>query len=253
MTLGLIRYRRGDSAAATSFLEESLSQCRAIGEQFRTIGALRLLGCLARERGDVSRARALLGESLEMAHGLAKTGGDRLLVARSLEAFAVLAAAWGKAEDAVRLEAVALDLYRRIGSPPHPSPLIGRERWLKPAHEALGPERAAAAQAEGRALSLDQAIAQALKLEVADRSGATLSAPAGAATVGIPLTAREREIADLIAQGLSNRQIAEQLVIAVSTAERHVANILAKLGFARRTQVAVWAAQYAAKLEPGGS
>jgi DNA-binding NarL/FixJ family response regulator len=55
------------------------------------------------------------------------------------------------------------------------------------------------------------------------------------------LTRREREIAARIARGLSNRQIAEDLVIATSTTERHVANILAKLEFQSRTQIAAWA------------
>jgi DNA-binding CsgD family transcriptional regulator len=57
------------------------------------------------------------------------------------------------------------------------------------------------------------------------------------------LTAREREIAALIAQGKSNREIANELVIGVNTAERHVANILAKLGFSSRSQIAVWAVE----------
>jgi DNA-binding CsgD family transcriptional regulator len=57
------------------------------------------------------------------------------------------------------------------------------------------------------------------------------------------LTAREREIAALIARGKSNREIAGGLVISESTAERHVANILSKLGFNSRTQIAVWAAE----------
>jgi ATP/maltotriose-dependent transcriptional regulator MalT len=57
------------------------------------------------------------------------------------------------------------------------------------------------------------------------------------------LTAREREIAALIAQGKSNREIADALVISETTAERHVANILSKLGFNSRTQIAVWAVE----------
>ncbi|HEX9118127.1 MAG TPA: LuxR C-terminal-related transcriptional regulator, partial [Anaerolineae bacterium] len=57
------------------------------------------------------------------------------------------------------------------------------------------------------------------------------------------LTAREREIAALIAQGKSNREIAGALVISETTAERHVANILSKLGFNSRTQIAIWAVQ----------
>ena len=59
-----------------------------------------------------------------------------------------------------------------------------------------------------------------------------------------PLTPREHEIVRLIAQGLSNREIADELVISPATAARHVANILAKLGFSSRTQVASWAARH---------
>ncbi|SRR6266542_6441562 len=57
----------------------------------------------------------------------------------------------------------------------------------------------------------------------------------------LPLTQREREVAIRIAQGYSNRQIARELVITNSTVERHVANILSKLGMRSRSQVAVWA------------
>ena len=59
-----------------------------------------------------------------------------------------------------------------------------------------------------------------------------------------PLTPREHEIVLLIAQGLSNREIADELVISPATAARHVANILAKLGFTSRTQVASWATRH---------
>jgi DNA-binding NarL/FixJ family response regulator len=57
------------------------------------------------------------------------------------------------------------------------------------------------------------------------------------------LTAREREIADLIARGLSNRAIAAELVISPATAARHVANIFSKLGVTSRAQVAAWTAE----------
>jgi DNA-binding CsgD family transcriptional regulator len=57
------------------------------------------------------------------------------------------------------------------------------------------------------------------------------------------LTTREREIAALIAQGKSNRELADELVISEKTAERHVANILLKLGLNSRTQIAVWAVE----------
>jgi DNA-binding NarL/FixJ family response regulator len=57
------------------------------------------------------------------------------------------------------------------------------------------------------------------------------------------LTAREREIAALVADGLSNRDIAEKLVISEGTVEVHVKHVLGKLGFSSRAQVAGWFAR----------
>jgi DNA-binding CsgD family transcriptional regulator len=66
----------------------------------------------------------------------------------------------------------------------------------------------------------------------------------------VRLTRREREIADLIAQALSNRQIARRLVISQRTVESHVGNILTKFGLSSRAQIA---AAFAAGVEPPGS
>lgn len=67
------------------------------------------------------------------------------------------------------------------------------------------------------------------------------SSPPEAARLNASLSKRERELAALLALGLSNRQIAEELTISVATVERHVANILGKLGYRSRTQIAAWA------------
>jgi len=55
------------------------------------------------------------------------------------------------------------------------------------------------------------------------------------------LTAREHEVARLVAQGKSNRAIAEELVVGISTVEAHITHILSKLGFSSRAQIAAWA------------
>jgi class 3 adenylate cyclase/DNA-binding CsgD family transcriptional regulator len=79
---------------------------------------------------------------------------------------------------------------------------------------------------------------------VGSATGPTMAAePSLQSKAGRPFVAlshREREVATLVALGLSNRQIAEELVIAESTVQRHVANILSKLGFHSRTQIAAW-------------
>ena len=88
---------------------------------------------------------------------------------------------------------------------------------------------------EGRELSADgtSAFAQYLAGALAADSAPATDAPA-------LLTERERQVTGLIAEGLSNRQIASRLVISERTADRHVSNILAKLGLTTRAQVAAW-------------
>ena len=111
------------------------------------------------------------------------------------------------------------------------------ERCEAQLRDALGDDAYAAAVQRGTDLSLDQAIAYALGEQ------ATTASPAPSLThaPGV-LTRRERQVAELIVRGLSNKEIATRLVIAPRTAEGHVERILTKLGFTSRTQIATWAA-----------
>jgi DNA-binding NarL/FixJ family response regulator len=72
---------------------------------------------------------------------------------------------------------------------------------------------------------------------------AAASRPVTAAALPAGLTPRERQIVGLIVTGRSNKAIAAELVISPATVARHVANILAKLGFSSRSQVAAWASE----------
>jgi DNA-binding NarL/FixJ family response regulator len=97
--------------------------------------------------------------------------------------------------------------------------------------DAEADEVAAAVRAAHRGeIHLDPAVARKLTQ--------SLVAPDRTATA---LTPREREILVLVAQGKSNRDIAETLVISERTARTHVSNVLTKLGLASRTQAALWA------------
>jgi DNA-binding NarL/FixJ family response regulator len=91
-------------------------------------------------------------------------------------------------------------------------------------------------------MPLEQAIDRALAAAEAAPPAvpAPTRRPEGESTL---LTAREREVAALVAQGLTNKQIADQLVISERTADNHVGHILDKLGFTSRAQVAAWAAE----------
>jgi non-specific serine/threonine protein kinase len=98
---------------------------------------------------------------------------------------------------------------------------------------ALGERGFAAVTRQGAGLVLDDLVAYAL----ADRP--TVKPPSAEISV---LTKREQEIADLVAAGLSNREIAAKMVISQRTAEGHIEHILTKLGFSSRTQIAAWVA-----------
>ncbi|WP_433521443.1 response regulator transcription factor [Nocardia pseudovaccinii] len=101
----------------------------------------------------------------------------------------------------------------------------------------------AAAQREGAALGFDAAIAYAL--------GEHFS-PAPIEAGGGKLTKRERQVAELVAEGLTNREIAARLVISPRTAERHVEHLLTKLGFTSRAQIAAWIAASQSDLQKNG-
>jgi DNA-binding NarL/FixJ family response regulator len=112
--------------------------------------------------------------------------------------------------------------------------------------------------AQGLALPAEAAVALALgepgpQETIGGRATIAVTAGADYELAIAPhaiLTAREREVAALVASGLTNKVIAGELVISQATAARHVTNILAKLGFSSRTQIAAWATDH--KLGPNG-
>ena len=113
------------------------------------------------------------------------------------------------------------------------------DQSLSQVRERLGDRAFDVAFRRGAELSTAEAVAMAV-----ERPG--VPAPRAAAPPSrlneLGLTRREREVAELIAEGLSNREIATRLVVAQRTAEGHVENILSKLGFTSRAQVAGWLA-----------
>jgi DNA-binding NarL/FixJ family response regulator len=113
---------------------------------------------------------------------------------------------------------------------------------LEPHHDAtyttvsraLGRDAFPAGLAKGRALRPSKRVAAAL-----DEPVTAGPAPSDQER-SIRLTAREAEVAALVAEGLSNKEIAERMVISTRTAETHVQHIMDKLGFSARSQIAAW-------------
>jgi DNA-binding NarL/FixJ family response regulator len=146
-----------------------------------------------------------------------------------------VAGADGRSEQAARFLGAAGRLRESIGAPTHPVDRADHERTMTAAQLVIGKEAFAAAWAAGQAMPLDEIIKEAD------------SAPVSSTTAGLlkrrpasQLTTREREVAVLIARGLRNREIAEQLVVTERTVTAHVEQILNKLGFHSRAQVATW-------------
>ena len=176
--------------------------------------------------GDHAYAGAMYAESVP----LNRLTGGRWGQAVTLEGLAGMVAADHPA-DALRLYGTADRLRTDMGRPvPSPEqPII--ERSLAPARRHLSTRQQAAAWAEGHALGADQALALGLPLIEHGSAGP------------IPLTRREQEVAGLVARGLTNRQIAKELVFTEATAAKHIEHILDKLSLTSRTQIAAWAAE----------
>jgi DNA-binding CsgD family transcriptional regulator len=194
------------------------------------------LGWLALTQGQHAEAQARFAESLTRFQDL----GEVIPIADSLEGLAALAATRGEHERALRLVGAAAAVRERVGAPLHPIRRMRRDRWLDPLRQVVGESSVAQAWASGHNLTVDQAVA--LALEEAESSPASVQSEQATPNAVGPLTAREQEVAALLAQGLSNRQIAEQLVITERTVAAHVEHILDKLDFSSRTQIALWAA-----------
>jgi DNA-binding NarL/FixJ family response regulator len=122
----------------------------------------------------------------------------------------------------------------RLGTRIAPSNRAEHERVLAALADSMDPDELAAARAVGRRLSLDEALEQAhgLAREVVEQD----LPPQRRRLDG--LTAREYEVAVLVAGGLSNRQLADKLVITEKTAKNHVQRVLDKLGVRSRTEIA---------------
>jgi DNA-binding NarL/FixJ family response regulator len=140
-------------------------------------------------------------------------------------------------------------LRAALNAPMWPAERVEYERHLAGMRAALGEAALQAALDEGRAMSLGEVIAEALAItSEAPSTQPDSGAPARAsqsASAALDrlstLTRRERQVLTLVAQGASNRAIADVLVIAERTAEIHLSNILGKLGVTSRTQAAACA------------
>ncbi|WP_406414309.1 ATP-binding protein [Streptomyces sp. NBC_01614] len=236
----------GEADRAVEVCERARRMCELHGEEWVHSYVLRMLALAHTVRGDWHRAERHARHALRLKLAV----HDVIGIALTLDLLARVAAETGAHERAAVL----------LGAADHTWAGIDRDRWASAAlkstrrdsetraREELGPS--AFRRAYERGLGLD--LAETVDYAVHDRSRPHPSTGPGEpnagrpgfprATTGLRLTRRESEVAELVAQGLANQQIADRLVIARRTAEGHVERILGKLGFSNRSQIAAWVA-----------
>jgi non-specific serine/threonine protein kinase len=226
----------GDDERARSAYEESLAIAERTGDARRLYYVLFNLAFVAQHEGNHQEAIRMIRRSLALCQDL----GMPTDVAQELLALAGSLGALGEPVSAAHLFGAAYTFLQRSGVLIDPSDQPEHDRNIAIVRGQLDEAAFEAAWAEGQAMTFDQAVAYAQTVFDSDDLSALRPQPDKEIHSLGDLTRRERDVARLIAEGKSNREIADGLVIAERTVEGHVSNILSKLGFRSRAQVAVW-------------
>ncbi|GAA4479334.1 hypothetical protein GCM10023094_24310 [Rhodococcus olei] len=231
--LGMSHELLGNTEQAVECYERVLAITETRGESVHRAYSLWALAVVVWRHGDRVRADRLLRQSLQVSQRV----NDRLSVSLCLQVLAWIAADEHDARSAAVLLGAAEQLSRSVGSATVvlPGLLVYQAECERQIRRALSEQAYAAARKEGGALDFDAAIAYALGEQ----------APSPSKTLGSSAkpTKREREVAELIAEGLTNKEIAARLTISPRTAQGHVEHLLTKLGFTSRAQIAAWITQ----------
>ena len=229
--LGITHELLGETERAIECHEQVLAITEARDESMYRPYALWALAIAGWRHGDRGRAMRLLGQALQ----LGRRVNDRVNTSMCLQALGWIAADEQNTRRAVVLLGAAEELSRSVGSPTVlvPDLLAYHEECERQTRRAMSEQAIGAARREGAALGFDAAVAYALGEQ-------TPPTPASAAGASTTPTKRERQVADLIAEGLTNKEIAARLVISPRTAQGHVEHLLSKLGFTSRAQIAAW-------------
>jgi predicted ATPase/DNA-binding CsgD family transcriptional regulator len=221
---------RGDHTRARTSAQELLAHARQQGNPGFEAIALRELAQLSRLDGDLETADDLAHRAL----ALCAAAGILPDLQQTLVAVAGIAAAEESWEEAARLFGAAERLGAELGSALPVWDLPGAAADLELARQSLGPEAFDAAYGEGRALPVKEAVAYA------ERGRGERKRPSSG---WAGLTPMERQVVDLVADGLRNTDIAARLFVAPSTIKTHLAHAFAKLGVSTRAELAALAAR----------
>ncbi len=227
---------RTDEAQA---VYETLRQLPAAGDRdTRTLGALTQMMDLIVAFQDSEMAQATYDLFRPHVNDAGATGTGVVFLSGSLHwPLGRLAALLGRGEEALDHFAAAVPVNMRLGARPFVA--VTRLDWA----DTLRTQAARGALAGARVLAR-QAALEARRLDMpgpANRAERLADELEQAIQAGDPLTRREREIAELVSAGLTNRAIADRLVLSERTIEGHVRSTLAKLQLTNRTELAAWA------------
>lgn len=223
--LGQVALVEGDLATARAMLTEALALARATGDKRAIAGALSALGALEVTEGRHQEAVQCYLEALELRHKV----GAAARVADSLETVAGAAGSIGDLDYAARLLGAAEALRQRNGYARKPGPQKYYDAHVAVITAGLGAQDFEAAWVEGARMSMAGAVAYARRGRT-NRRGASEGWPS--------LTSTQRQVAELVTEGLTNAQIAERLFVSPRTVAAHVGKIFAKLHISSRSQVA---------------
>ncbi|HEY3365908.1 MAG TPA: tetratricopeptide repeat protein [Symbiobacteriaceae bacterium] len=235
--LGFMLIDRDDHERARALLEEALTISRQLGDKRGVARSLQGRGTLAGLQGDFTEATALLQEGLSLDWGLM----NKRAMVTAIESLARFSGAQGQMEQAARLFGTADHVRDRMGLKELPVSLRRRAdqiEALNTVRSALGQAVFAKIYAEGHAMTLEQVIQYALQTPTpSDRS------PDGDPGNGGVLSARELEIARLVARGFTAREIARQLHLSHHTVKKHEENVRSKLNVPNKAGMAAWVAR----------
>lgn len=228
--LGLPLVISGDRATGERLLNECIAMCEAHHERWVRSWAMDLLGLAAWLRGDTADARTFLRDSLRHGSEL----GDQFGLAVALEFLAWIATTDGHLKHAARLFGASHRLWESQGSylGSFDSLVEWHHELLERARQGLGTKWFDEGFEAGQRMSPANLVMLAL--------GEGKPKPLKQDRDETSLTKRERQVAEFVAQGMSNKEIAKTLVISVRTVDSHVENTMRKLGFNSRAQIAAW-------------